>query len=84
MIGFFNTDTALNMVFEHQAQWVRDIELGEAQLPTPAEMRADVENKRSWVAATFKGTPRHGLEEEHIPYLGELKRSGKAMRRAAA
>jgi len=84
MIGFFNTDTALNMVFEHQARWVRDIELGEARLPPESEMRADIEAKRSWVSSRFKQTPRHGLEEEHIPYLGELKASNKAMRSAKA
>lgn len=84
MIGFFNTDTALNMIFEHQARWVRDIELGEARLPSAAEMRADVKAKSDWVAANYKHTPRHGLEEEHVPYLGELKRSMKAMRKAVA
>ncbi|MEQ9125993.1 MAG: hypothetical protein RIM80_25905, partial [Alphaproteobacteria bacterium] len=84
MIGFFNTDTALNMIFEYQARWVRDIELGQAKLPSPAEMRADIEAKRAWVAANFKHTPRHGLEEEHVPYLKELERSAKEMRKAAA
>lgn len=83
MIGFFNTDTALNMVFEHQVRWVRDIELGEAKLPAPDAMRADIAAKRRWVEENFKHTPRHGIEEEHIPYLGELKRSNKDMRRAA-
>lgn len=84
MIGFFNTDTALNMVFEHQARWVRDIELGAAALPSPDAMRADIKAKADWVASNFKGTPRHGLEEEHVPYLGELKRSNRDMRKAAA
>ena len=27
-MGLFNTDTALNMVFEHQARWIREMELG--------------------------------------------------------
>jgi len=83
MMGFFNTDTALNMVFEHQARWVRDIELGDAHLPSEAQMRADVTAKREWVAGRFKSTPRHGMEEEHVPYLAELKASNKAMRQAA-
>ncbi len=83
MIGFFNTDTALNMVFEHQARWVRDIELGDARLPSPAEMRADIKAKADWVASNYKGTPRHGLEEEHVPYLSELRRSNRDMRKRA-
>jgi len=84
MIGFFNTDTALNMIFEHQARWVRDIELGEAKLPDASDMRADIKAKADWVRTNFKGTPRHGLEEEHVPYLKELKRSNAAMKKAAA
>jgi dimethylaniline monooxygenase (N-oxide forming) len=84
MIGFFNTDTALNMIFEHQIRWVRDIELGGARLPTSDAMRADIQAKRDWVTTNFKGTPRHGLEEEHVPYLGELKRSGAEMRKQTA
>lgn len=83
MMGFFNTDTALNMVFEHQARWVRDIELGIAKLPSEADMRADIAAKHNWVAGRFKTTPRHGLEEEHVPYLAELKRTNKAMQKAA-
>lgn len=83
MIGFFNTDTALNMVFEHQARWVRDIELGDAKLPNDPDMRADITAKRNWVAGRFKSTPRHGMEEEHVPYLAELRRTNKAMRQAA-
>ncbi len=81
MIGFFNTDTALNMIFEHQARWVRDIELRLAKLPSEAEMRLDIQSKSEWVSSTYKKTPRHGLEEEHVPYLKELKHSNRVMRK---
>ena len=40
LMGFFNTDTALNMVFEHQARWVREHLLGNAgcrPMPTCAK-----------------------------------------------
>ena len=80
MIGFFNTDTALNMIFEHQAKWVRDIELGLIKLPTKLDMLSDIQAKSDWVSSHYKGTPRHGLEEEHVPYLRELKRAGTKMR----
>ena len=83
LMGFFNTDTALNMVYEHQARWVRDIELGEARLPTKTEMKADMAAKRAWVEATYKDSPRHTIEEEHVPYIGELKTSLRRMRKAA-
>ena len=45
-LGFFNTDTALNLVFNRQSRWVRDIELGEAELPPMAEMEKDIERKK--------------------------------------
>lgn len=83
LMGFFNTDTALNMVYEHQARWVRDIELGEAALPSKVEMDADIRRKNDWVRRTYKDSLRHTIEEEHVPYIGELRRSLKAMRRAA-
>ena len=83
LMGFFNTDTSLNMVYEYQARWVRDIELGDARLPSKAEMEADVAAKNGWVAENYKDSSRHTIEEEHIPYIGELKKSLKYMRRAA-
>jgi cation diffusion facilitator CzcD-associated flavoprotein CzcO len=81
--GFFNTDTALNMVFEHQARWIRAVELGEAALPGEAEMWADIEAQERWVAARFKDTLRHTIEEEHVVYLGALRKSLRLMKRLA-
>lgn len=83
LMGFFNTDTALNMVYEHQARWVRDIELGRAKLPSRREMEADIAAKRRWVAVHYKDSLRHTIEEEHVPYIGELKASLRRMRRRA-
>ena len=81
LMGFFNTDTALNMVYEHQARWVRDIELGQAKLPPIAAMEADIAAKRQWVETYYKASLRHTIEEEHVPYIGELKKSMRQMRR---
>ena len=83
-VGFFNTDTALNMIFEHQARWIRDVELGHARLPSDDAMRADIQRKNDWVAKYYKATDRHTIEEEHVPYLKELAQSAKMMRRLAA
>jgi len=83
-MGFFNTDTALNMVFEHQARWVRAVESGEAALPGVPHMQADIKAKNDWVWAHYKNTDRHTIEEEHVSYLRELARSLKTMSRAAS
>ncbi len=79
-VGFFNTDTALNMVFERQANWIRQIEMGTATLPSVESMEADIEAKDAWVAKYYKHTDRHTIEEEHVPYLRELARSLKQMK----
>jgi len=78
-MGFFNTDTALNMVFEHQARWVREILLGNAALPTAAAMRQAIAERAAWYAAQYKHTPRHTIEEEHVRYLTDLGKSLRAM-----
>lgn len=77
--GFFNTDTALNMVFEHQAQFVREILLGNAALPDAAAMRQAIAERHAWYASRFKHTPRHTIEEEHVRYLNDLRRATKDM-----
>ena len=83
LMGFFNLDSALNMVYEHQARWVLDIELGEAKLPSVPEMEADIKRKADWVKKYYRDSPRHTIEEEHVPYIQELKKSLKSMRRNA-
>ncbi|MEM7404711.1 MAG: NAD(P)-binding domain-containing protein [Pseudomonadota bacterium] len=78
-VGFFNTDTALNMVFERQAAWIRAVELGEARLPAVEAMHEDIQAKNDWVRKFYKATDRHTIEEEHVPYLKDLARSLKLM-----
>jgi len=79
LLGFFNTDTALNYIFERQSWWVREIELGNAELPTEAQMSEAVRDRREWVKTHYRDSPRHHLEEESVPYLSALKRSMKEM-----
>ena len=82
-MGFFNTDTALNMVFEHQARWIRSVETGDAALPSDAAMQADVEAHERWVRERFKDTLRHTIEEEHVVYLSALRKSLRQMKQLA-
>lgn len=81
LLGFFNTDTALNMVFEHQARWVREILLGNAALPPADTMRRAIDARARWYAARYKHSARHTIEEEHVRYLTDLRRALRAMRR---
>ncbi|MGK0170475.1 MAG: dimethylaniline monooxygenase (N-oxide forming), partial [Gammaproteobacteria bacterium] len=82
-MGFFNTDTALNMVFEHQARWIRELLLDNAELPPPADMHTAVAERKAWYASQYKHTDRHTIEEEHVRYLTDLRASHKNMRSRA-
>ncbi len=78
LMGFFNTDTALNMVFEHQARWVREFLLGNAALPSDGEMRQAIADRAAWYNSQYRDTARHTIEEEHVRYLTDLKAALKA------
>jgi dimethylaniline monooxygenase (N-oxide forming) len=78
-MGFFNTDTALNMVFEHQARWVREILLDNARLPGAPEMRQAIAERSAWYASQYRQSIRHSIEEEHVRYLTDLKLTLKDM-----
>ena len=78
-MGFFNTDTALNMVFEHQARWVREILLENARLPDVPEMHQAIAGRSAWYATQYRQSIRHSIEEEHVRYLTDLKQTLKRM-----
>jgi Flavin-binding monooxygenase-like len=82
-MGMFNTNTALNMIYEYQARWIREIELGNAALPPEAEMRAAIDDRKRWVRGTYKASLRHTIEEEVVPYRKDLRRSLRRMRKLA-
>ena len=75
IMGMFNTDTALNQMFEWQAQWLRQFELGKAMLPSADEMWADINAYRAWVRSRYKRSDRHSIELEHLPYTRGLFRA---------
>ena len=84
-LGFLNSDSALNWIAEGQSRWIREYEAGRASLPSRPEMLAEVDARAAWVRETYKDTPRHGIEVEHLPYFADLKRSlREAQRRAGA
>ncbi|MGE4220184.1 MAG: flavin-containing monooxygenase [Alphaproteobacteria bacterium] len=74
-VGMLNPDTALNMLYERQVPIIRDIELGTFMLPSRDEMWEDIRRKEAWVKRHYKDTPRHTIEEEHIPYFMGLRKA---------
>lgn len=74
-IGYFNIDWASNPVYEQQSLFVAAIEAGMCDLPSPAEMWADVRAREDRLAEDFLTRPRLNLEVEYGPYVAELKRA---------
>lgn len=77
-IGLLNTTTSLPNIFEHQMRWILPFELGRAVLPTVQEMRADIEAKKNFIGRYYNASLRHGIEEPHLIYFGELRKTLKA------
>ncbi|HTF44135.1 MAG TPA: NAD(P)-binding domain-containing protein [Terriglobales bacterium] len=82
-IGFVNSTTGLPATFEHQVHWLMPIETGDAVLPSPDEMRADIAAKRAFIETNYYGSARHQIEEPHLVYLPELKKSRDELARRA-
>ena len=65
-------------------RWVREIELGHITLPSRREMLTDIERKNRWQYKNYRNSARHTIEEEHVPYILELKRSLKTLAGSSA
>jgi len=83
-LAFFNSDTALNWICNEQAKFIAELETGSAALPTKAEMRDEITQRKAKLTKDFEDTPRHGIEVEHLPYFADLKKVLKACRKRAA
>ena len=82
-LAFFNSDTALNWICEGQTRWIREHEAGRAAFPDKAGMLAEIEERKAWVHANFKDTPRHAIEVEHLPYFADLRKTMTAAQKRA-
>lgn len=79
MIGFLNTTTSLPNAFEHQMRWLLPIETRQAALPSSDEMRQDIAAKHDFIAKYYYASPRHTIEEPHMVYLPELRKSRREL-----
>ncbi len=78
-IGLVNTTTSLPNMFEHQLRWLIPIEKGEALLPGKAEMKSDIDAKKQFISKYYNSSVRHGIEEPHMYYFPELRKSLRQM-----
>ncbi|SFU26566.1 flavin-containing monooxygenase [Paraburkholderia aspalathi] len=82
-IGMLNTTTSLPNAFEHQMRWILPFELGQATLPTVNEMHAAIEAKKDFIKRYYKASLRHTIEEPHLIYFRELRKSLKEAKHRA-
>ena len=74
-LGYVNTTIALVLMFEHQMKWILEHDSGNCELPVKSEMEQSIKAKKSWIEARYGGSERYSLEEPHVFYFPELKKS---------
>jgi dimethylaniline monooxygenase (N-oxide forming) len=73
-IGLVNSpEISLNYVFERQSEWLAEHLVGNADLPSSAEMHRIIDEKRAWMKEHYRQTNRHTIEEETMVYTNELR-----------
>ncbi len=80
-IGFVQPLGPIMPLAEAQAEWVADLLAGRARLPSPEEMRREIDVAEEKQRKRFVASKRHTVEVDFYPYLREIRRERK---RAAA
>lgn len=74
-LGFANPTITSVLLFEHQMKWILAFESGQAELPTAAEMWADIAAKKKALQARYGDSNRYSLVEPHAVYFPQLEQS---------
>jgi thioredoxin reductase len=77
LIGFIQPLGPIMPLAEAQCEWVADLLAGRASLPSPAEMRREVESEERKMRKRFVASKRHTVEVDFHPYLREIRRERK-------
>src|SRR5689334_5812307 len=76
-IGFIQPLGAIMPLAEAQAEWVGDLLGGAGTLPSPNEMKAEIEAEERKMRERYVASKRHTIQVDFQPYLRELKRERK-------
>ena len=76
-IGFIQPLGPIMPLAEAQCEWVADVLGGRAQLPPPAEMRADIASEEAKMRKRYVASKRHTVEVDFHPYLREIRLARK-------
>ena len=72
-IGFIQTVGAGIPLYEYQSQWIGDVLIGEAALPSPDEMRAWIARDQRSMAARYLRSDRHTMQVDYWRYIRAMK-----------
>ncbi|TAF93300.1 MAG: NAD(P)/FAD-dependent oxidoreductase [Cytophagia bacterium] len=68
---------AIMPLAEVQSKWIARLLNGTNQLPTPNEMRRDIEKDRQAMQKRYKNSPRHTLQVDFHPYKESIEKEMK-------
>jgi hypothetical protein len=73
-VGFIQPLGPIMPLAEAQCEWIADLLRGRSELPTSAEMRADISAEERRMNKRFVASKRHTVEVDFHPYLREIRR----------
>ncbi len=76
-IGLIQPLGAIMPLAEAQAEWVGDLLEGRGTLPSPSEMKAEVEATEAKMRKRYIASKRHTIQVDFQPYLREIRRERK-------
>jgi len=76
-IGFIQPLGAIMPLAEAQAEWVGDLLGGCGTLPSPSEMRAEIQAEEARMRKRYVSSKRHTVQVDFQPYLREIRRERK-------
>ena len=77
-IGLLQPLGAVMPLSEAQGRWVGDYLLGDYALPSPADMRADIEADQRAMRERYVASKRHTIQVDFDDYLYALAKERKA------
>jgi dimethylaniline monooxygenase (N-oxide forming) len=82
-IGFIQPLGPLMPITEAQAEWIADLLINRAALPTAPEMRQEISDYEHWLKKRFVSSKRHTVEVDFHPYLRDIRKERKRVKQAA-
>jgi dimethylaniline monooxygenase (N-oxide forming) len=76
-IGFVQPLGPIMPVAEAQSEWIADLLMSKAALPSASEMRSEIADYERWLSKRFVASKRHTVEVDFHPYLRAIRKERK-------